>query len=112
MAEFNEIARKFERMHESCRSCDECPLHMFGSMRMKNLCTEFGFFDPEFFVRTVEQWAEEHPEPQYPTWREFLEFAGVLEHESDYSTAGIVIARERISAEIAEKLGIEPKEDG
>ena len=111
MAEFSEIARQYNRMCESYKNtgCVDCPMRSLGSLGLKKLCKDAAFFTPDTFVHVVEKWAEEHPEPQYPTWREFLEFEGVLEHEDDHSTAGIVIARERISAEIAEKLGIGPE---
>ena len=55
--------------------------------------------------RKVMSWAAEHPEPVYPTWREWLSEQGVL------SAGGLwEKAFEPIPADIAEKLGIQPKE--
>jgi hypothetical protein len=64
-------------------------------------------------------WAAEHPEPVYPTWCEWLVDKGVVNVARmpvDYS-GGIVTEikpsgkmYEHIPADIAEKLGIEPKE--
>ena len=44
------------------------------------------------------EWAEAHPEPEYPTWVEW------------FNSMGGVDCGEPIPADIAEKLGIKPKE--
>jgi hypothetical protein len=56
------------------------------------------------------KWATEHPEPVYPTWGEYLE--KVIPHGSRETalTFAIFAMNHPISADIAEKLGIEPKE--
>ena len=48
------------------------------------------------------EWAEEHPEPVYPTWGTWLS------EKYDYDLREIMYTP--ILADIAEKLGIEPKE--
>lgn len=79
----------------------------------------------------IQSWAAEHPEPVYPTWGEWLEQQGIcFSSITNYSYVnGITIpevfnyqiegktafmcgdkVNEPIPADIAEKLGIEPKE--
>lgn len=53
-------------------------------------------------------WAAEHPEPVYPTWIDVLILYGVTD-ETGYNY--LDSAYNHIPADIAEKLGIEPKED-
>lgn len=68
--------------------------------------------------KEVTDWAAEHPEQVYPTWGEWLEIQDVVGVEGYFETeAGdLPIYRMRrdiwqpIPADIAEKLGIEPKE--
>ena len=73
--------------------------------------------------KNVMQWAAEHPEPVYPTWLEWLKSMGVIPY-----LMGLVIVRDvdgtfddghvnitenalkEIPADIAQKLGLQPKE--
>ena len=66
----------------------------------------------------VMAWAAKHKEPVYPTWGEWLEKQGVVktvisprfkENGASYYTPMYEITNP-IPADIAEKLGIEPKE--
>ena len=84
--------------------------------------------DVESIAREVEKWAAEHPEPVYPTWGEWLMEQMVIaermrpkynytngEHTDELERTGEYIAidsemKKQIPADIAEKLGIEPKE--
>lgn len=55
----------------------------------------------------VEKWAKEHTEPQYPTWMKWLALEGVTDacgFHFQYK------AYQPIPADIAEKLGLKPKE--
>ena len=58
----------------------------------------------------VMQWAAEHPEPVYPTWYEYV-WSQLAKKEpiSDHDLA-TWMENNRIPADIAQKLGIEPKE--
>ena len=58
--------------------------------------------DIDRLEKSVMEWANEFPEPVYPTWYEFL--------TSRYHKAWEAIGRDSSPADIAEKLGIEPKE--
>jgi hypothetical protein len=51
-------------------------------------------------------WAAEHPEPVYPTWGEWLNTYGVVS-DNFFSNAKML---DPIPADIAEKLGVKPKE--
>jgi hypothetical protein len=64
---------------------------------------EFETVDFAHIEQTVTEWAAEHP-VVYPTWGEWLQR---IYNSMNY--AGIFITP--IPADIAQKLGIEPKED-
>jgi hypothetical protein len=81
-------------------------------------CRKIAFELPEVTEKTVMSWAAEHP-VVYPMWCEWLAEKGVVDVARmpvDYS-GGIVTEIKpsgkmyaHIPADIAEKLGIEPKE--
>lgn len=104
--------------------CEDCPIvrNTHGA-RCGDMPYEMQ--DVESIAREVKKWAAEHLEPVYPTWIEWLKSMGVV----PYMT-GLVVTRgaddghfhdghvnitakalEAIPANIAEKLGIRPKED-
>ena len=72
----------------------------------------------------ITAWAAEHPEPVYPTWAEWLIEQGLAEHKTvfsheyhtdalyvtDFDTALKETVHTPIPANIAEKLGLKPKE--
>ena len=80
--------------------------------------------DVESIAREVEKWAAEHPEPVYPTWREWLIKLGIISFEPDFhsllhpeptTVTNAVKAylnkegSKPIPADIAEKLGLKPR---
>ena len=81
-------------------SCDKCPLG--GCSAVYEMCGKENFSNMEHGITA---WAAEHPEPVYPTWYEYL---------SDYYRAAFgdmsVISKQPIPADIAQKLGLQPKE--
>lgn len=105
MAEYNDVIKQFKRMCKSVTpvKCTrgECP------MGCENIgqCRKVAFEQPSCFEGIVMSWAVENPEPVYPTWYEYL---------SDYYRAAFgdmsVISKQPIPVDIAEKLGIKPKE--
>ena len=106
MTEFAVAIKQFKRM---CRYYDdydgdrsECPLYYKWHGCDISHCRRLAFYDKEF-QNVVMSWAEDHPEPVYPTWYEWL--------TSVYPAAWALIADKPIPADIAQKLGIEPKED-
>lgn len=108
MAEFQEVMREWVRSRKAINENELfCyPLEMFTDDHIANIEKE------------VMSWAAEHPEPVYPTWKEWLEEQRVVVHFDSVSEKGTKVKWEltnksncRIPADIAEKLGIEPKED-
>ena len=115
-------------------SCDRCPLGMnenpFDNPHQVSYCINIGSGKPEIFneiEKIVLIWAEEHPAPMYPSWNEW-------QHKTfgDKSLPSLIkpctfvkcnmynsardckqwasCVNRPIPAEIAEKLGIRPKE--
>lgn len=113
MAEFSEVMRQLARMANACdRKCDKC------SLGNSALCTGLWCFGNTESIaeaeRIVMQWAAEHPEPVYPTWVEWLESKHVITvTQIDDYTKKVLPAFYMFSpipADIAHKLGMEPKE--
>lgn len=116
MAEYNEVIKQFKRMcwyysrdkgQKSCPICTSYPNCNIGQ------CRKIAFEQPSCFEDIVMAWAAEHPEPVYPTWRDWLETqyhqtrkAVDCGHESINSWMN----NTPIPANIAEKLGLQPKE--
>ena len=99
MAEFSEVMKHISRMCKYYRQCyDGCPLTCYCGNG--NIGTYFA--QPQN-VERIEQyvmaWAAEHP-VVYPTWIEWFNSLGIMTVKAD----------EKIPADIAQKLGVEPKE--
>ena len=101
-------AMERERPHDACCGC---PLEGYGCPAIhEDNNSHMDFADVE---KIVTAWAAEHPEPVYPTWVEYLVGIGVIPHEIRLETADALMDTHMlkpISADIAEKLEIEPKE--
>ena len=111
MAEFIEVARAKRRMCKAhTGECSECKLQ--EKCLLFNVCA-YSDDDVKKLENEVTAWAAEHPEPVYPTWGEWLNEQAVVIKIIDN---GALIfepdakMRQPIPADIAEKLGIEPKE--
>ena len=120
MAEFSEVTRQWARMcdailktDDACKGC--------GLGQNHRVCGEFPMAatreDYAEVERVVMAWATEHPEPVYPTWKEWLEEQRVVVHFDSVSEKDTKVKWELtnksncpIPADIAEKLGIQPKE--
>lgn len=113
MAEFVDVMKQFNRMYKACQQGASVPVEASYANAVKK---------PDLFEEVVMSWAAEHPEPVYPTWREYLTSIGVIPKAeilpternefvySDFSEA-FALTNTRIDADLAQKLGIEPKED-
>lgn len=120
MAEYTEVIKQFKRMCESTTgfkcSRGECPVmgYAFGCENISQ-CRKIALEHPNEFEEKVMSWAAEHPEPVYPTWAEWLESMHVI---TVTPIEGCMIKKvlpafymfSQIPADIAQKLGIEPKE--
>lgn len=72
MAEFEYIMRQANRMCDTQTICNkECPAYMHG-----NCCVSTrgrgigGEIDYTSVAKAVIDWAKDHPEPVYPSWRD------------------------------------------
>lgn len=119
--EFQKVMRQWRRFCKSHSNCGECEFDGKGICGEAHL-TDIPYADIELRIMA---WAAEHPEPKYTTWAEWLlkfgaarrvpigepwpvEFADGSMLEPCYEI--VVKENERIPADIAQKLGIEPKE--
>lgn len=101
MKDWRRMCKAYTTDDDSC--CDGCPVvdlheHGCGAIFEMEDGTEW-----QRYADTIREWAAEHPEPVYPTWAEYL-----MHVYQDVSYARIL--GETIPADIAQKLGIEPKE--
>ena len=93
-------------------ACDKCDLRDFGCPAIYE--KECDSADWNHVERVVAKWAAEHPEPQYPTWAEYIAMLMLDDiprrNDSTPQTLGLWMNNTPIPADIAQKLGIEPKE--
>ena len=128
MVGFVEVMRTARRMCRS-NSCDNCILHRCSDEMCiwENIPARITDEVIAEMEAKILQWAAEHPnpsEPKHPTWREWqqanfpnksstirtCEYISYTDaHCSDYKDCGDC-ANQPIPADIAEKLGIKPKE--
>lgn len=99
MSDFTQTMKDWKRMCGSFFYCHECPLGRCPSPPKSIWDTGKSFDDME---KAIDKWAAEHPEPQYPTWGEWL--------LKTYHIPSSRLFDQSIPADIAEKLGLEPKE--
>lgn len=115
MAEFQEVMRQWGRYCKGYTEihnddCDGCPLEINGS------CNSYAKDNAQYaeqIEKHIMSWAAEHPEPVYPSWYAWLANMGVVPIELPPDQAVMVTdigLLKKIPADIAEKLGIEPKE--
>ena len=122
MSEFSEVMRQWRRMCDAMETtagegygCDICPVNnatdTMGCGAIFDMPPETNW---EGMAEKIMRWAEEHPEPVYPTWREYITMLMLddITHRNDSApqTLGQWMYKTPIPADIAQKLGIEPKE--
>ena len=106
---FQEVMRQLNRMCSHHPNCGDsgCPL--------SDECGNIGSYSSNAkqamrIERIVISWAAENPKPVFPTWMEWLA-ANVPGTDADSIYEAVqVLNRTYIPADIAQKLGIEPKE--
>lgn len=108
MADFQKVMKEWVRSRKAINEniLSSFPLEMFTDDNIANIEKE------------VMSWAAEHPEPVYPTWAEWLNSIGVIISDRPFPALNIPVyvyqastkMLEPIPANIAEKLGIIPKE--
>lgn len=123
MAEFIEVMEQARRICNASRDCGLCPLYPVhnGWGCAFNYLTDGVNFDE--VERKIRAWMSEHPEPVYPTWTEWRN-SMFPDAERDISPCAFgsrdrfncaertcdTCNERQIPADIAEKLGIKPKE--
>ena len=124
MAQFSEVMRQAKRMCKAFSDghCSECPIGDADVLECGITVTSE--MDCKEVERRVMQWAQEHPEPVYPTWSEWQNSV-FPDAEIDMTPCAFgsrdrlncflekkcsTCKEQQIPADIAEKLGIKPKE--
>ena len=118
MAEFQEVMKQWRRMCNKHQCADKkcgavaydliCPITISHNGYPCGSC--FVDCSPESMAQVeqiVMEWAAEHPEPVYPTWYTWLIMMGAVGSVEDLFSD----LQRPIPADIAERLGIEPKKD-
>lgn len=119
MAEFKEVVAQYERMckhYTLTVGCDYCPLH--GKGCVDGRMPVYPLDKLEEYEKVVMDWAAKNPEPVYPTWAEWLHNIGVTISDQPFSAPNISVYVFQVNSKmfdpiptnIAEKLGIQPKE--
>lgn len=104
MAEYNDVIKHFKRMcryYNSRATQKNCPLYCKGHGCNISHCRLLAFDDKKF-QNVVMTWADAHKEPVYPSWGTWLA------EKFCYDLREIMY--EPIPADLAQKLGVEPKE--
>ena len=110
MAEFVQTMKDWRRMCIAANDgpdttkCGNCPM---GESRLCGFeISDIGDYELQEAETFITTWAAEHPEPVYPAWRDWL--------RNQYPMSGPYtmtdILESPIPADIAQKLGITPKE--
>lgn len=115
MAEFVQVMPQFMRLCDSYKHCDDCPIRQAG---FNCDCDHQGYSKTGAaeIEHIIMSWAAEHPEPVYPTWKEWLEEQRVVVHFDSVNEKGKKVKWELtnksncpIPADIAEKLELKPQ---
>lgn len=119
MAEFCDIMRQWRRMCKAYTTDDDDCCKGCLILDLNN--TEAGCdaifsdwaqnTDWKEVEDIITAWAEENPEPVYPTWEEWLAEQGIFYRGTHYGAFDVTKLHSPIPAGIAQKLGIKPKED-
>jgi hypothetical protein len=106
MAEFQEVMRQVNRICSYYQAkCED------SGCLLRNVCGVIGNHSSNKkqamqIEELAMKWAAEHPEPVYPTWYTWLIMMGAVGSVEDLFSD----LQRPIPADIAERLGIEPKE--
>jgi hypothetical protein len=112
MADFVQTMKDWKRMcnamgqEDEYSACEKCGLKAFGCPAIYE--KECDSADWNHVEEVVTAWAAEHPEPVYPTWVEYFRKIGIAPEDQKAFHSWLM---QPIPADIAQKLGIEPKED-
>lgn len=110
MADFVQTMKDWRRMCKAYTTdddfcCDGCPVVNFHEHGCGAIFEMEDSTNWQRYADTIREWAAEHPELVYETWGQYFRRYYGLEY-----CKGHEMLLENIPADIAEKLGIEPKE--
>ena len=109
MKDWRRMCMAMEKLHPD-DSCYGCPLEGYGCPAIyEEDSSHVDYADVE---KNVTAWAAEHPEPVYPRWIDWLADVGLIINTADHYAFNFTAAVDQIPADIAQKLGIEPKAKG
>lgn len=117
MAEFVQVMPQFMRLCDSYKHCDDCPICQAG---FNCDCDHQGYSKTGAaeIEHIIMSWAAEHPEPTYPVWAEWFYKQFLIWCQTNYPGRAKdekawfdYLYDTHIPADIAQKLGIKPKED-
>ena len=100
MKDWRRMCNAYTTDDESC--CDGCPVADFREHGCGAIFEMEDSTDWQRYADAIRAWAAEHPGPVYPAWRTWLT------EKYDFDLREIMYAP--IPADIAQKLGIAPKE--
>lgn len=121
MAEFKEVMKQWKRLcnwmdnkYSPDPICNYCPLAKIVNGGCSAVYELYNDYDYDKMAEVIMKWAEENPEPVYPAWGDWLEEMGLICWEDSGDGVHSVMVPKfkmctKIPADIAEKLGIEPK---
>ena len=102
---FQEVMQQKKRMCNSVLCC-KCDIYRLCGEDLSK-CQQFINNNPKKAEEVIMSWAAKNPEPVYPTWEEYLRNVGVIPTDQDIIQTFL---KTHIPADIAQKLGIKPKE--
>ena len=113
MTEFQEVMRQGQRMCKRFKTCGHCPIY---DAKLPCPFIDVTNDKNDVIERIIMGWATEHPEPRYPTWKEWQEATFpearnqlCINHFASAECKGCAACRSKpIPADIAQKLGIQP----
>lgn len=112
MHDWRRMCNTLDKIHGE-EACSYCPI--FHTDTIAGCCDAIyedlaANIDWDKIASIVETWAAKNPEPVYPTWYEYV-WSQLTKKEpiSDHDLA-TWMENNRIPADIAEKLGLKPKE--
>ena len=108
MSEFQDVMQQYNRMFEAHKRGVSIPIEASYETAVKQ---------PDLFEEAVMSWAAEHP-VVYPTWSEWFIEKGILPDGYYHATNDLYLLnilekamQTQISADTAQKLGVQPKEE-
>ena len=113
MTEFQEVMRQGQRMCKRFKTRGHCPIY---DAKLPCPFIDVTNDKNDVIERIIMGWATEHPEPRYPTWKEWQEATFpearnqlCINHFASAECKGCAACRSKpIPADIAQKLGIQP----